>query len=553
MGNLTPELAALRDETRDLAKSYGLDFFEVIFELVDHDELNMVASYGGFPVRYPHWRFGMEYEHLSKSYAYGLSKIYELVINNDPCYAYLMRSNSITEQKLVMAHVYGHCDFFKNNAWFTHTSRKMMDVLANHGARIRRYMDRHGQERVENFIDVVHSLDNLIDPYSPYIDRGTETKPRRDDGDARVRAEPGELTGLGERRPEAADGVDEPEPHPLAAAVDLPFREHPDVGRAHGTTARAPAFRDAREEQVVDPGHRLEDTRLRRIVPPHEQRLVSGARGRAGLRARGERLGVDTETLERVAPADLSPDDPDRADDAHRLREDVVARRREVIPAARRHVADAEHERLLLPELHELVPHQVARERAAAGRIDPDDHGLHVVVLLELPHDVIQLFLRDTARAQRSARSHGDAPRRPQQRDRPALRRVSGERAHDLPEVGVAVLRARAEDDALAHRARGLLQVCHRLVGVADAVHEPERLRARGRVRTVLDDVGGGAGPRRGERLEPRGAEIAEHAGERRAGLRRRPITRERLLGPLVFSHLQHVDRQVQLVGEQPA
>jgi len=178
MGNLTPELAQLRDETRDLAKSYGLDFYEVIFELVDHDELNMIASYGGFPTRYPHWRFGMEYEHLSKSYAYGLSKIYELVINNDPCYAYLMRSNSITEQKLVMAHVYGHCDFFKNNAWFKHTSRKMMDVLANHGARIRRYMDRFGQEAVENFIDVVHSLDNLIDPYSPYIDRGTE--PRAD-------------------------------------------------------------------------------------------------------------------------------------------------------------------------------------------------------------------------------------------------------------------------------------------------------------------------------------------------------------------------------------
>ncbi len=186
MGNLTPELAALRDETRDLAKSYGLDFYEVIFELVDHDELNMIASYGGFPTRYPHWRFGMEYEHLSKSYSYGLSKIYELVINNDPCYAYLMRSNSITEQKLVMAHVYGHCDFFKNNAWFAHTSRKMMDVLANHGARIRRYMDRHGQERVENFIDLVHSLDNLIDPYSPYIDRGTDgRRQRQSDEEAR--------------------------------------------------------------------------------------------------------------------------------------------------------------------------------------------------------------------------------------------------------------------------------------------------------------------------------------------------------------------------------
>ena len=171
MGNLTPELARMRDETRELAASYGLDFYEVIFELVDYDELNMIAAYGGFPTRYPHWRFGMEYEQLSKSYQWGLSKIYELVINNDPCYAYLMRSNSLTDQKLVMAHVYGHCDFFKNNLWFSKTSRKMMDVMANHGARIRRYMDRHGVEPVEDFIDRVLSLDNLIDVYSPFIER----------------------------------------------------------------------------------------------------------------------------------------------------------------------------------------------------------------------------------------------------------------------------------------------------------------------------------------------------------------------------------------------
>ncbi|MEZ5965855.1 MAG: SpoVR family protein [Planctomycetota bacterium] len=173
MGNLTPELAKIRDETRELARRYGLDFYEVIFELVDYDQLNMIAAYGGFPTRYPHWRFGMEYEQLSKSYSYGLSKIYELVINNDPCYAYLMRSNSVTEQKLVMAHVYGHCDFFKNNLWFSKTSRKMMDVMANHGARARRYMDRYGVARVEDYIDVVLSLDNLIDPYGPFIDRGS--------------------------------------------------------------------------------------------------------------------------------------------------------------------------------------------------------------------------------------------------------------------------------------------------------------------------------------------------------------------------------------------
>ncbi len=171
MDSLTPELAKIRDETRELASQYGLDFYEVIFEMVDYDELNMIAAYGGFPTRYPHWRFGMEYEQLSKSYSYGLSKIYELVINNDPCYAYLMRSNSVTDQKLVMAHVYGHCDFFKNNSWFSKTSRKMMDIMANHGAHIRRYMDRYGVERVEDFIDVVNSLDNLIDIHSPFIQR----------------------------------------------------------------------------------------------------------------------------------------------------------------------------------------------------------------------------------------------------------------------------------------------------------------------------------------------------------------------------------------------
>ena len=61
-----------------------------------------------------------------------------------------------------MAHVYGHADFFKNNAWFASTNRKMMDVMANHGTKIRRYMEKYGVERVENFIDTVLSFENLI-------------------------------------------------------------------------------------------------------------------------------------------------------------------------------------------------------------------------------------------------------------------------------------------------------------------------------------------------------------------------------------------------------
>lgn len=168
MANLTPELERERVRIEKVAAGVGLDFFNTVFELVTYDQLNQIAAYGGFPVRYPHWRFGMEYESLSKSYEYGLSKIYELVINNDPCYAYLMEGNEFLDQKLVMAHVFGHCDFFKNNYWFSPTNRKMMDTMANHATRIRRYMDRYGVEIVENFIDLCLSLENLIDRYAPY-------------------------------------------------------------------------------------------------------------------------------------------------------------------------------------------------------------------------------------------------------------------------------------------------------------------------------------------------------------------------------------------------
>src|SRR6476660_6140059 len=171
---LPADLADIQRRIEGYARDYNLDFYPTVFELVDADQLNAVAAYGGFPTRYPHWRFGMEYEQLSKGYTYGLQKIYELVINNNPCYAYLMRSNGQVDQKLVMAHVYGHCDFFKNNYWFSQTDRKMMDEMANHGNRIRRYMDRFGVEEVETFIDCCLSIEDLIDIHSPFIKRFDE-------------------------------------------------------------------------------------------------------------------------------------------------------------------------------------------------------------------------------------------------------------------------------------------------------------------------------------------------------------------------------------------
>jgi len=171
---MTPELNRIREEIEGYAREYGLDFFETVFEILDFDEMNEVASYGGFPNRYPHWRFGMEYEMVHKSYAYGLHKIYEIVVNNDPCYAYLLRCNNLVDQKTVIAHVYAHSDFFKNNQWLSNTNRKMIDEMANHATRIRRYFEKYGVEEVESFIDIGLSLENLIDYHAPFIKRRRE-------------------------------------------------------------------------------------------------------------------------------------------------------------------------------------------------------------------------------------------------------------------------------------------------------------------------------------------------------------------------------------------
>jgi len=171
---ITSELAGLQSTLEGYARDFGLDFYEVRFQMLDYDILNQVASYDGFPTRYPHWRFGMEYERLSKSFAYGLHRIYEMVINTNPCYAYLLTSNLLVDQKLVMVHVFGHADFFKNNLWFAHTNRKMLDEMANHATRVRRHIERYGIDRVEDFIDACLSLDNLIDIHAAGIRRRPE-------------------------------------------------------------------------------------------------------------------------------------------------------------------------------------------------------------------------------------------------------------------------------------------------------------------------------------------------------------------------------------------
>ncbi len=205
---LPPDLQATWEEIEVHAKEFGLDFFPIIFEMLDYETLYAIAAKGGFPIRYPHWRFGMEYDQLSKGYTYGLSVIYEMVINTNPSYAYLLEGNELVTQKMVMAHVTAHVDFFKNNMWFAHTNRKMLDEMANHAARIQRIINRYGVEPVEDFIDICLSLDNLIDYHAPYI-RRPEARTEQPVGEA----EPDlpAVQGLRVDRPYMRDYINPPE------------------------------------------------------------------------------------------------------------------------------------------------------------------------------------------------------------------------------------------------------------------------------------------------------------------------------------------------------
>src|SRR4028119_1264104 len=157
------QLLDIQREIESYSHAMGFDFFPVVYVMVDHHTMSEVAAYGGFPTRYPHWSFGMEYDRLAKGYGYGLSKIYEMVINTDPVYAYLLDSNQLVDQQLVIAHVCGHAHFFKHNYMFAHTNRKMLDEMANHAGRVRRYMLKYGVETVENFIDCCLTVEDLID------------------------------------------------------------------------------------------------------------------------------------------------------------------------------------------------------------------------------------------------------------------------------------------------------------------------------------------------------------------------------------------------------
>ena len=157
------ELAQWDDKILKLVDKYGLNCYPQEFEICDHFEMLGYMSYSGMPSRYPHWSWGKSYEREKTLYDYGVGGLpYEMVINTNPCLAYLMRDNTDLLQILTIAHVYGHNDFFANNFTFTSSTRAeyALEMFKNHANRIRSYNEDPsiGIEKVEAILDAAHSL-----------------------------------------------------------------------------------------------------------------------------------------------------------------------------------------------------------------------------------------------------------------------------------------------------------------------------------------------------------------------------------------------------------
>ena len=157
------DLKIWNEKIEKKVEEYGLDFYPQEFEMIGFNDMIGYESYVGMPSRYPHWSFGKSYEKNKMLYSLNLTGLpYEMVINSDPCLAYLMKDNTVLLQILTMAHVYGHNDFFKNNRLFKQgTKAKYTSEMFNLNSKIiREYIDDPsiGYEKVERILDAAHAI-----------------------------------------------------------------------------------------------------------------------------------------------------------------------------------------------------------------------------------------------------------------------------------------------------------------------------------------------------------------------------------------------------------
>ena len=141
---------------------FGLDCYTNQIEVIASEQMLDAYASVGLPISYPHWSFGKEFISNERSYQKGASGLaYEIVINSDPCIAYLMEENSMPLQGLVIAHAcYGHNSFFKGNYLFRQWTNA--DAIIDYMVFARQYVmdceERYGVAEVEEILDACHSL-----------------------------------------------------------------------------------------------------------------------------------------------------------------------------------------------------------------------------------------------------------------------------------------------------------------------------------------------------------------------------------------------------------
>ncbi len=169
----------------DLAKEFGLDTYPNQIEVISSEQMMDAYAAVGMPIGYHHWSYGKQFLSTEHSYKRGqMGLAYEIVINSNPCIAYLMEENTMAMQALVIAHAcYGHNSFFKGNYLFrTWTDAdSIIDYLVFAKNYISKCEERYGIDQVEDIIDSCHALMNYgVDRYKrPYPISAQEEEQRQ--------------------------------------------------------------------------------------------------------------------------------------------------------------------------------------------------------------------------------------------------------------------------------------------------------------------------------------------------------------------------------------
>ncbi len=163
-------LADYEKEIDRVAKIYKLETYPNQIEIITAEQMMDAYASIGMPLNYTHWSFGKKFISTEQGYRRGqMGLAYEIVINSDPCIAYLMEENTITMQALVMAHAcYGHNSFFKGNYLFqTWTdASSIIDYLVFAKNYVAQCEQKHGVSAVEDILDSCHALMNYgVDRY----------------------------------------------------------------------------------------------------------------------------------------------------------------------------------------------------------------------------------------------------------------------------------------------------------------------------------------------------------------------------------------------------